>query len=101
MGSIEAIRRVARLSGLPTGYSPLTRKPSWKTTYGLAMEPSFCLGLISGTGSIIAANSVVNGTIPKYCTAAGIPAEPIKKYDWTSNSWVRAYKESSKVSYEA
>ena len=44
-----------------------------------------------GTGSIIAANSVVNGTIPKYCTAAGIPAEPIKKYDWTSNSWVRAY----------
>ena len=44
-----------------------------------------------GTGSIIAANSVVNGTIPKYCTAAGIPAEPIKKYDWISNSWVRAY----------
>jgi len=43
-----------------------------------------------GKGSIIGANSVVTGTIPQYCMAAGSPARPIKVYDWGSKVWLRA-----------
>jgi lipopolysaccharide O-acetyltransferase len=45
-----------------------------------------------GEGSIIGANSVVNGVIPKYCSAAGIPARPIRVYDCDSKSWLPADK---------
>ena len=43
-----------------------------------------------GMGSIIGANSIVNGTIPPHCMAAGTPARPIKVYDWNSKTWVPA-----------
>jgi acetyltransferase-like isoleucine patch superfamily enzyme len=41
-----------------------------------------------GMGSIIGANSIVKGTIPRHCMAAGTPARPIKVYDWESKAWV-------------
>jgi acetyltransferase-like isoleucine patch superfamily enzyme len=43
-----------------------------------------------GMGSIIGANSIVNGAIPRHCMAAGTPARPIKVYDWESKTWVPA-----------
>jgi acetyltransferase-like isoleucine patch superfamily enzyme len=43
-----------------------------------------------GMGSIIGANSIVNGTIPRHCMAAGTPARPIKVYDWDSKTWLPA-----------
>lgn len=41
-----------------------------------------------GTGSIIGANSVVTKSIPDYVIAAGIPAKPIKYYDFSSKKWI-------------
>jgi acetyltransferase-like isoleucine patch superfamily enzyme len=41
-----------------------------------------------GRGSIIGANSVVSGVIPKYCTAVGIPARTIRVYDCESKAWL-------------
>jgi acetyltransferase-like isoleucine patch superfamily enzyme len=41
-----------------------------------------------GKGTIIGANSVVNGLIPDGCMAAGIPARPIRIYDDESKSWL-------------
>jgi acetyltransferase-like isoleucine patch superfamily enzyme len=46
-----------------------------------------------GKGSIIGANSVVNGAIPEYCMAAGIPARPIRVYEFEAKSWVPADRE--------
>lgn len=42
-----------------------------------------------GMGAIIGANSVVIGQIPPYTIAAGAPAKPIKRFDFTSREWVR------------
>lgn len=41
-----------------------------------------------GMGSIIGANSVVIGQIPPFTIAAGAPAKPIKKFEFTSKEWV-------------
>lgn len=41
-----------------------------------------------GEGSVIGANSVVTGTIPPYTIAAGVPARPLKRYDFQVNQWV-------------
>jgi lipopolysaccharide O-acetyltransferase len=51
-----------------------------------------------GEGSIIGATSVVNGVIPKYCSAAGIPARPIRVYDFDSKSWLPTDKRQRSVS---
>jgi lipopolysaccharide O-acetyltransferase len=48
-----------------------------------------------GMGSIIGANSVVNGKIPRHCMAAGTPARPIKRFDAGSDTWVPVDKPSS------
>jgi lipopolysaccharide O-acetyltransferase len=53
-----------------------------------------------GRGSIIGANSVVNGTIPEYCMAGGIPARPIRVYDVKSKSWVPTDREYGSASVE-
>lgn len=42
-----------------------------------------------GEGCIIGSNSVVKGAIPAFTIAAGIPAKPIKRYDFDSSEWVR------------
>lgn len=41
-----------------------------------------------GEGAVIGANSVVIGTIEPFTLAAGIPAKPLKRYDFTINEWV-------------
>jgi acetyltransferase-like isoleucine patch superfamily enzyme len=53
---------------------------------GVAILP----GARIGKGSIIGANSVVNGTIPDYCIAAGIPARPLRFYDREAKTWARS-----------
>ena len=47
-----------------------------------------CPGSKIGEGSIIGANAVVIGTIPPYTIAAGIPARPLKQYDFDTKEWV-------------
>lgn len=42
-----------------------------------------------GEGSVIGANSVVTTSIPSFTIAAGIPARPLKRYDFEINEWVR------------
>ena len=42
-----------------------------------------------GEGSIIGANAVVTGAIPPYTIAVGIPARPIKRFDFTKKEWVK------------
>lgn len=42
-----------------------------------------------GEGSIIGANAVVTGNIPSYTIAVGIPAKPIKRFDFDEQQWVK------------
>lgn len=42
---------------------------------------------IIGEGAIIGANSVVRGTIPPFIVAAGVPARPIRQYDFETDQW--------------
>lgn len=46
-------------------------------------------GVTIGKGSIIGANSVVTKNIPDYVIAVGIPAKPIKKYNFMTLKWER------------
>lgn len=46
-------------------------------------------GVTIGKGSIIGANSVVTKHVPEYVIAVGIPAKPIKKYNFSTNKWER------------
>ena len=46
-------------------------------------------GSVIGEGCIIGSNSVVKGAIPAFTIAAGIPARPIKRYDFDKMEWVR------------
>jgi acetyltransferase-like isoleucine patch superfamily enzyme len=50
-----------------------------------------------GTGSIVGANSVVTGVVPKHCIVAGNPARLVKVYDSDTESWVPAEKAVSVV----
>jgi acetyltransferase-like isoleucine patch superfamily enzyme len=51
-----------------------------------------------GMGSVIGANSIVNGIIPRHSMAAGTPARPIKVYDGESKTWVPVDNASSSSS---
>ena len=42
-----------------------------------------------GEGSVIGANSVVTGIIQPFTLAAGVPAKPLKRYDFNINEWIR------------
>jgi lipopolysaccharide O-acetyltransferase len=53
---------------------------------GVAVLP----GSIIGEGSVIAANSVVNGTIPPFTIAAGSPAKVVKVFNSETNEWMKA-----------
>ena len=44
-------------------------------------------GVTIGKGSIIGANSVVTKDLPANVIAVGIPAKPIKKYNFNSQRW--------------
>jgi len=51
---------------------------------GVVVSP----GSTIGEGSVIAANAVVTGMIPPFTLAAGVPARPLKRYDFTTKEWV-------------
>jgi lipopolysaccharide O-acetyltransferase len=44
-------------------------------------------GVTVGKGSIIGANSVVTKNIPPYVIAVGIPAKPVKQYNFETKRW--------------
>lgn len=49
-------------------------------------------GVTVGSHSVIAGGSVVTKSIPAYSVWAGIPARPIKKYDFEKKEWVKVSK---------
>ena len=52
---------------------------------GVAVLP----GSKIGDGCVIGAHAVVKGEIPPYTMAAGIPAKPIKRYNFQNKAWER------------
>jgi acetyltransferase-like isoleucine patch superfamily enzyme len=46
-------------------------------------------GVTIGQGTIVGANSVVSKSLPEYVIAVGIPARPIKKYNFETYKWER------------
>lgn len=44
-------------------------------------------GVIIGEGTIVGANSVVTKSLPDFVIAVGIPAKPIKKFNFQSQKW--------------
>lgn len=44
-------------------------------------------GVTIGKGTIVGANSVVSRSLPAYVIAVGIPAKPIKKFNFDTNRW--------------
>ncbi|WP_278020425.1 hypothetical protein [Flavobacterium ginsengisoli] len=44
-------------------------------------------GVTIGKGTIVGANSVVSKSLPEYVIAVGIPAKPIKKFNFQSQKW--------------
>lgn len=55
----------------------------------IGIRCSILSGVTIGEHCIIAAGSVVTHDIPSFSLAAGIPAKIIKKYDFTTNKWVK------------
>jgi lipopolysaccharide O-acetyltransferase len=41
-----------------------------------------------GDGSVIGANSVVRGKIPPFTLAVGVPARPVKRFDFELQKWI-------------
>lgn len=46
-------------------------------------------GVTIGKGCVIGAHAVVSQSIPPYTVAVGIPAKPIKKYDFVKKKWLK------------
>lgn len=44
-------------------------------------------GVTIGKGTIVGANSVVSKSLPEYIIAVGIPAKPIKKFNFDTHMW--------------
>jgi acetyltransferase-like isoleucine patch superfamily enzyme len=44
-------------------------------------------GVTIGKGTIVGANAVVSKSLPPYVIAVGIPAKPIKKFNFETNHW--------------
>lgn len=55
----------------------------------LGESVSVLSGVTIGRCSVIGANSVVSKSIPPYTIAVGIPAKPVKKFDFETNRWVK------------
>jgi len=46
-------------------------------------------GVTIGKGTIVGANSVVSKSLPPYVIAVGVPAKPVKKFNFVSERWER------------
>jgi acetyltransferase-like isoleucine patch superfamily enzyme len=44
-------------------------------------------GVTIGRGTIVGANSVVTKSLPSYVVAVGIPARPIKRFNFVTKNW--------------
>jgi len=55
----------------------------------IAANSVITAGVTIGKHSVVAGGAVVTKSIPPYSVAAGNPAKVIKKYDFTTESWVR------------
>ncbi|HZY63950.1 MAG TPA: hypothetical protein VFE38_15645 [Edaphobacter sp.] len=45
-------------------------------------------GAVIGDGVVIGANAVVTGTIPPFTIAVGIPAKPVKQFNFEKQQWI-------------
>jgi len=61
----------------------------------LGESVSILPGVTIGNGAIIGANSIVNKNIPDYSIAVGNPAKVIKKFDFSTNKWIRIVEETA------
>ena len=46
-------------------------------------------GVTIGEGCVVGAHSIVNSNLPKYSIAVGSPARVIKKFDFSTQRWMR------------
>ncbi|MDR7208982.1 acetyltransferase [Flavobacterium piscis] len=58
-----------------------------KDNVWLGESVSILPGVIVGEGTIVGANSVVAKSLPDFVIAVGIPAKPIKKFNFQSQKW--------------
>lgn len=67
---------------------PLSSKPVIiKENVWIGEFVSILPGVTIGRGTIVGANSVVSKDLPDYVIAVGIPAKPIKKFNFQNNRW--------------
>lgn len=67
---------------------PLSSKPVLiEDNVWLGEFVSVLPGVTIGKGTIVGANSVVSKSLPPYVIAVGIPAKPVKKYNFESLKW--------------
>ncbi|MEJ8591100.1 acetyltransferase [Riemerella anatipestifer] len=73
---------------LPPDKRPLFSKPVViEDNVWLGEFVSVLPGVTIGKGTIVGANSVVSKSLPAYTIAVGIPAKPIKKFNFDNNKW--------------
>jgi len=54
----------------------------------LGEKVSILPGVRVGHGVVVGAGAVVTKNIPDYCIAVGVPAKVIKRYDFSTSTWV-------------
>jgi len=76
----ESVARLRKVSGAPI---------SIEDNVWIGESVSVLSGVTIGRCSVIGANSVVSKDIPPFTIAIGIPAKPIKRFDFNVNRWVK------------
>ena len=76
-------------SDLPAERPLVSRKVKIGNNVWIGDNVSILPGASIGDGSVIGANAVVLSSIPENCVAVGVPARPIKFYDFKTGDWVQ------------
>lgn len=72
---------------------PLTSNPvTIEDNVWLGESVSVLPGVTIGKGTIVGANAVVSKSLPSFVIAVGIPAKPIKRFDFDTRTWVKYNK---------